>query len=252
MSKINKTDDYTIFKNILGNRSVSNSHVSHLASAIKRKNLLEYYPLLLNDNMEVIDGQHRLLAASGVGVPVYYSVVPGLKLEDVMSINTHSKKWGAQDFVDSYIQLGNHHYEVLNNFAKNHGLSIGSSALMLSGRVTSANIRGGGRLGDDIRSGKFEVMAQVQAERLARALDDIQPFSNFPVKVDRNFIQALRLLDRNPVFDMEKLMSKLQIHDRKIERRVNPRYYLLQLEDIYNFKSSNRVELYASSQSNSV
>lgn len=250
MSKLQKTEDFTIFKNVLGNREINERHVRDLTDAIRRKNLLEYYPLLVNEDKEVIDGQHRLLAAANAGVPVYYTEVPGLQLDDVMSINTHSKRWGIQDFVDSYITLGNHHYEVLNSFAKNHHLSVGASAQLLAGNYNRSNVVGGGTIGSMIKNGSFEVLAQVQAERIARALDDIQPYANFNVKIDRNFIQALRLLDRNPVFDMEKLMSKLQIHgDRKIERRVNPRYYLLQLEEIYNFKASTgRVELYASSQ----
>ena len=58
-----ETTDYDIFKGIVGNRKVEKKHVEMLTGAIDRNNLLNVRPIIVNEEMMVIDGQHRLEAA---------------------------------------------------------------------------------------------------------------------------------------------------------------------------------------------
>ena len=61
------TYDYNIFKKMLGNRELNERHVFRLKKSIREN----YIPnaIIVNQSMEVVDGQHRLKALSELGKP---------------------------------------------------------------------------------------------------------------------------------------------------------------------------------------
>lgn len=240
------TKDYSKFKNIDGNRKITPAHVEKLVAAMERRNLLEYFPVLVNEKMEVIDGQHRLIAAAKLDYPVTYEVVPGLELEDVMSINTNSKGWSTMDFIDTYIKLGNPYYEQLKKFIKRTGFGVSLSAQLLQGKASS--LTGGSHTSQLIRAGEFKVVAESFAERIAEYVRLLSPNTDFDSHKDRGFVKAIVMLDGNEGFDMERLVSKLRMHGLKLQRRPDAKYYLIHIEELYNFNAKARVELYASTQ----
>lgn len=246
-----QTTDYSIFRNIDGNRQVHQGHVDRLVEAIERQNLLPYFPVLLNENMEVIDGQHRLVAAARLGLPVHYEIVDGLRLQDVMSINTHSKGWSMTDFIDSYIELGYKDYEVLKDFTKRTGIgaSLGAGLLMgWSSLGGSGGSNGGGATSRSVKEGRFHVGSYERADRIANQAIELSKYADFETRRDRRLITALLQLNNNKDFDFERLRAKIRLHNLRLERRPTSKYYLLHIEELYNWKSSTgKVELYASS-----
>jgi len=56
------------------NRPINERHLTRLVSAIKEKNLLQDFPILVSYDMVIIDGQHRLLAAQKLGLPIFYRI----------------------------------------------------------------------------------------------------------------------------------------------------------------------------------
>lgn len=239
-----KTTDYSRFRNILGNRDITPAHVEKLALAIERKNLLQYFPVLVNEKMEVIDGQHRLVAAAKLNYPIHYEVVKGLELEDVMTINTHSKGWSTMDFIDTYITLRREDYQILKSFMQQYGIAPSLAASLLYGSRPT----GAGSIGRLLRSGEFRVRTIDFAHFMARNLRELNRYSDFPVMSDRQLVLALTMLYKNVAFDFERLVAKLKLSGLKLERRATVQQYLLEIEELYNFKTKIRVELYASSQ----
>lgn len=237
---MHSTTNYGMFRTITGNRQVDPNHVARLVQAIEKKNLLSEFPMLVNDKMEVIDGQNRLLAASALNVPIHYQIVKGLDLTHVMDINTASKSWSLLDFVNSYIQLGNPNYVELLAFSKEYGLSISMAGSLLTGR--SAN---SGSITARIKEGKFQINARNMAGRVARMLNELDKYAEFKTKSDRALATSLGVLLQNEDFDPTRLMGKLKTHGLILKRRLNERYYILQLEEMYNFNAKDRVTLYA-------
>jgi hypothetical protein len=71
--QIQKTEDYNLFKRIVGNRTINKAQVRRLYDSYSIKPwLIQYCPIIINDNNEVIDGQHRLEAIKRLKIPVYY------------------------------------------------------------------------------------------------------------------------------------------------------------------------------------
>jgi len=246
-----KTSDYSKFRQIDGNRKVNQGHVNRLAQAIERKNLLQYFPVLLNEDMEVIDGQHRLSAASKLDVPIYYEIVPGLTLTDVVSINTNSKSWNINDFIDSYIELGHKDFEVLREFMDTYHFNASTSAMLLSGYsgYFSTNQAKGGQITNKIKSGEFKVVSLQLAEKIAKQVQELKHHTDFDGTKDREFIGALLALNANKDFDFEKLAAKLRLKNLVIEKRPTTKYYLIHIEELYNHGVyRNNIELYKSTQ----
>lgn len=241
-----QTSNYEMFKSVGGNRDIYPRHVESLTAAIERKNLLQYYPILVNENFEIIDGQHRLMAAMKLGLPVYYERVEGLRIEDVMSINTNSKTWTLQDFIDAYVLLGYSAYQTLVDFMERHKTPASLSAGLLAGYT--ARLRGGGTIAASIRNGTFTIGSLSYAERMIAKLDEISQYCEFKARHDRDFVQTIMILNNNKDFDWDKLMAKLKMHGLRIQSRNNVNYYLLHIEELYNFNAKIRTELYASSQ----
>lgn len=241
-----KTKDYGLFKTIGGNRDVKSRHVNKLVRSIEQKNLLKHHPILVNESMFIIDGQHRLQAAQALGVDIYYEVVPGLNLKDVMALNSNTSGWKLKDFINSYRRIGNPEYEELEEFINDYGLNTIPSASLLAGKKV---ISGGGHLSEDIRGGTFKVTDRDRAHLVADLVNRLAEHSTDNLQKDREFIRAINLLVDNENFNAEQLVDTLKTSGWKIIRQFDYKRYVLHLEELYNFKKSkNAVNLYATSQ----
>lgn len=244
MSKVQTTKDYTKFKVIRGNRDVIDRHVDRLVATMAEQNLLQYFPIIVNEEMEVIDGQHRLRAARTMGMDVPYVVVEGLSLEDVQRINTAQKGWELSDWVNSYCEQRNEDYEKLRAFKERHGVSW-----TISGELTAAEgVRSGGDNGSKgmarvIREGDYKMGDKEQAEKIMEALVELQEYAPFVVKANGAFVSALNRAMRVPGFSLERLLSKLRDHNLSIEYQPTKKRFLLELERVYNFRAQKPLEL---------
>lgn len=105
-----KTDDHDAFQLSKFNRNI-----------ILRSEMIEQAkqgflsPIIVNENMTVIDGQHRLAASKKVGVPIEYIIKPGLNEDDIVRMNTVQKPWSLQNYIESYANQGNEEYIKLLN-----------------------------------------------------------------------------------------------------------------------------------------
>lgn len=138
---IHKTRDYASFKVIVSNREVDKRHVKKLAASIARKNLPFVRPLIVNDKMEIIDGQHRLAACEQIGADVWYIKVEGLTKEDIAVLNTAQKNWALIDFINFYTIEGRREFKEFSKLVNQYpGMKI-TALIKLCGN--SRNVREG-------------------------------------------------------------------------------------------------------------
>lgn len=103
--KVNKTKDYSIFIYLPENRSIANGHVKNLMDSIEKQNLLHVNPIIVDANMFVIDGQHRLEAAKGLEIDVYYTILEEDCDHESLYLLQQSKPWSLKEFVEFYIKI---------------------------------------------------------------------------------------------------------------------------------------------------
>ena len=117
VNKVYTTSDLNIFKSIDGNRVPNLIHVNRLTDSIKKYGM-KCNPILVNEKMEVIDGQHRLMAAKNANASVYFIIIPGSNLDDVHTLNLNQKNWTRKDFMEGYAGMGLMPYIKLKAFVK--------------------------------------------------------------------------------------------------------------------------------------
>ena len=106
---IYKTTDYDIFKKLIGNRDVGEDRVKKVTNSIEKIGLCNI-PLLVNEKMEVIDGQARLEACRRMGLPVTYIIENGLGQKQCIGLNNSSTNWKTMNYIESYAEEGNVSY----------------------------------------------------------------------------------------------------------------------------------------------
>lgn len=162
--QVASTTNYGRFKNVSGNRIVNKEHVARLRKEIQTNNLLATCPIIVNENMEVIDGQHRLEAAKSLGVEIFYVKVAGLGIEHIVRLNTSQRRWGIWDYIELHIEHGNEEYIALKKFAQEYGFSPTVASILTSDRSYGTTKR------SSFREGRFEMTNEEQGHEIAKAM----------------------------------------------------------------------------------
>jgi hypothetical protein len=238
---IQNTSKYSIFDTVTGNRLIDRGHLANLIAAVRANNLLQYQPILVNENMQIIDGQHRLEAAKRLQVEVFYIIGKGLKLSDVITLNSRSKMWTTEDYLQSHVKNGNKEYEKIHPFANEHGLSIANAiAILFAGRTQTVVMHG-----KVFREGKFEVTDMEASEEFVARLKELSRYTIGNVWQNRMFIQAMHLFYYRFELSHETLIAKLELTGTTFGKQVTREEYLKAIETVYNFNAKkSRVRLY--------
>jgi hypothetical protein len=235
------TKDYAQFKFLIDNRKTARNHINRLKDAISRKpEILAVQPILVNEKLEIIDGQHRLSAAQELNLPVHYSVVKGLDINTARDLNILQRRWNIDDFAHSYAKAGNDNYVLFNKYRGEYpGLTATVLQLVLGGGE-------GSQMSADFRTGKFVIIRQ--EEDIKELLDDlskIRQITGHEVPLNKSFVSALLQAQKNEEFTLDEFMVKLQSRPDLFHRTSTVRDGLRMLEDIYNYKkSTNLIRLY--------
>jgi len=125
-----ETRDYDLFKILPGNRQLYPTQIKKLANNIaKNPAFTKISPILVNEQMEVIDGQHRLAAykkyadENGINHSIYFVIVKGLGLAEARGLNAGSKPWSPKDYAVAYERSGNAEYGTYLKYSKSTGLN---------------------------------------------------------------------------------------------------------------------------------
>ena len=115
MGTINKdiiycTSNYDLFKHLEGNRDVKNPRKNKIVNSIKERGYLNN-PIIVNENMEIIDGQGRLEALKELNLPVRYVFAEGAGIEDCILLNVNKANWSTADYVNCYSDIGDENYK---------------------------------------------------------------------------------------------------------------------------------------------
>lgn len=107
-----RTTDYEGFKRVIGNRRVMEERVTKILASIDKIGYIPI-PLIVNEKMEVIDGQGRLEACKRRGLPVNFIIKPGLRIQDCITMNINVTPWNLTDFILCYAEMGNESYQLM-------------------------------------------------------------------------------------------------------------------------------------------
>lgn len=250
VNKVYKTTDLSMFKQIEGNRVPNLQHVKRLSDSIRVYGM-KCNPILVNEKMQVIDGQHRLLAAKETGSFVYYIIVNGYKLDDVHTLNLNQKNWAKKDFMEGYANMGIKPYINLKRFVeKNEDYAFTDCIAFCSNASTGNKSSNYDKYRNDGKSYNISQIFEegtwlgkdfIIAQEWANKIRVIKPYyTNYNRST---FVGTMITLFSNENFDFNEFMHKLRIQPTALVDCANREQYKTLIEDIYNYKSRNKISL---------
>lgn len=235
---IQSTRDYDKFSFIESNRVLNKGHVANLETAFEDYgNLTRVQPILVNEKFQIIDGQHRFLACKDMGVPIYFTQIPGLGIAEARSMNILHSSWNMDDYARSYALEGDPNYQKYLRIREDYG--FGHSIVL----VYALNDQSHGAFAK-FRRGEFVLADEKGTRERLNALAEIGmlvPFVN-----RKEFAMAILKAIKLEGYDQKRMLKKLELHNNLLEERAHVSDYLRLLETIYNFQISegNRLRFY--------
>lgn len=245
-SQVHATKDYDLFKILKGNRKVNQLHVKRLASSFKSHYL--FSPILVNEKWQIIDGQHRYLAAKELGLPIYYIVISGYGLNEAHILNVNTSNWKKEDFLTSYCDLGLVPYLQMRQFMLDFPeLGFQAAEYLLTDNVSGANSRrdipftGGRHRAKSFQEGEFTI------PDLAKSYDNAEKVMMFKPYYDGFnrgiFVCSLLTIFRNENYNHAEMISKLAQQPTALTHCTSTIQYKMLIEEIYNFRRREKVNL---------
>lgn len=223
VGQVCKTKDYDLFKTLDGNRSIEKGRVNKIKKSITENGYI-HSPIIVNENMEVIDGQGRLEALKSFGLPVEYVVFNGLTIKDCIALNVYQTGWTIMDYIESHADRGSRSYSFLLHLItkyRNLGITVVIDAI-------TGSVGNNGRITAKIKAGEFECSGE-QYERADELLGYVMKF----LKTIKNF-------NKGPIpYICMALMFAYQLEDVDKDKLVDKfdKYY--GMDDIPSFTSTD-------------
>lgn len=235
-TKIYYTTDYGRFKFLKGNRDINESKVQKIQEVIRLGiDVLRYAPIIVNEAMEIIDGQHRFAVSRELRTNVYYVIHKEADLSIVPTINSNHTKWRNSDFMNSYIDLKKKAYIELQEFIDAFpGMSLATAIKMFHAGTPSAP-----EAIEAFRDGTLSTKGEKQAYHLGTLLRDFSEYTSNPYS-SRFFHVMIQLLTVGK-YEHELMLKKLKESGRRIEDVKSVKTIIQEMESIINHRMRDRV-----------
>ena len=222
MIEIHKTEDYSFFSFVKGNRPLRNT--KKLEKSILELDLTMYNPIMVDEDYNIIDGQHRFIACKRLGKPIYYVV---MEEEDakkaMMLLNINLRAWKQEEYLNFYANEIGGCYKDLQDFDNTHKLGISNSIVIYCDKLINATI---------LKSGKANFGKNVNADAIAEFLKD-ESIKWLRYSRTRPFVLAVR-----KAFETYngKQINKLKSKMLSVPMCANFEQYLTCFENILKIK----------------
>lgn len=231
-----QTTNYDIFTLDRLNRAIRQDKLDRLYDAVKEKNLLHLFPIIVNRSFAVMDGQHRLRVAQTLGVPIYYIVSSQMGITDAARANLNVSNWKNTDYLEHWCKVGLPDYITFRDFlAANQFMTITTAInLFAHGSPDFHTKRDGMSMTAIFNSGQFQASNITHAIKVAGAVRDFSKW--VPFWKSSSFIHALGTLIENPDYDHRRMMEKMEYLSVRLVKCASLDDYLKVFEDIFNHK----------------
>jgi hypothetical protein len=233
-----QTYDYDKFKIMPANRNTDPLHIRRLVESFERHHLIT--PLIVNDKMEVIDGQNRLEAAKETKKPIYYMIIPGYGIKEVQIFNTLQKNWQKINYLDMWCTEGRKHYldckEFMQQFPQ-FGIQVTLKLLtgLQAGQKNSGFGKGNMKM-KEFEEGRFIIPDLNKSYTLAHRIMEFKDlYSGFSRSA---FVGAIMPLLGLKTYNHKRMLHKMKVSGIKIPDKIdNIEQFRYHLQKIYNWKA---------------
>lgn len=236
--EIKRTKDYSIFKKMEGNREVSQVRINKIIKSIRKVGYI-ISPILVNENMEIIDGQGRFEALKQLHIPIDYITQSGIGIEECIAMNIYQTKWSNRDYIESYANRGIEGYILLKKLMNEYpmvSLDVLATATSKLGKFSSYTISNGTLILTD----KIYELAK---ERLDYAVKFL-PYITSVIGSVQFLLQSLIFAYDMEGVDRERLFGKVSTYAKLMTPYTNLNECMQSIEEIYNKNAKKYIYIY--------
>lgn len=232
-----QTMDYSKFKKLKGNRNVDPIRVQRIMESIRKVGYITS-PLIVNENLEVIDGQGRLEALKILKLPVEYIVHDNIGIDECISMNIYQTNWSDRDYIESYASRNFKSYVLLKELMDKYNQN-----LLILATAINKRLKWDSKM---IRTGKLNITEE-QCKEAVKKIEYAMSFIPFAKKRHGNLTKLLQALifcyDFKDI-DNKRLFEKLTEYMPIMTPWSNLDECIVSIEEIYNRNIRNRVYIY--------
>lgn len=226
IGNIYEEKDYSKFKRLEANRAVTEGRVSKLVESLSEKEVMN--PIVVNRNMEIIDGQGRFEAKKRLGTPIRYIVDKNATIDDCRRMNKFNSKWCIADYIESYASDGNVNYVRLRDLRDE--LDISYTRLM---------IMCGKGFGNDravVQSGglKFTESDAEKVRKVNRMANEILEALVYDKRVSGTFFSAVKVIVGFEGYKHDKILKNCELERYRYRQMRRLEDQLKEFSRIYN------------------
>jgi len=232
---IYKTKNYDIFKYKDCNRKIGHLKVKNLIKSIKKENYLHLQNITVNEDFEVLDGQHRLEAAKFLNLEIFYAIIKEEEGSELIALlNANQAPWVAGDFLNFWINHGKTEYIKLKQFMDKNKFNITQG--LIWAKDGSQYTR------EEFKKGNF-VFANASSDEKAliyanHYIKYLKETNYKPIKLYKHspFHKALKIFFSSDAVDNDFFIKKATEVPFTIRFSSCEQEYVSQLVEIYNYK----------------
>lgn len=225
--------DYSQFKLNEFNRNPS--HYKRVRDSIKQKDYTMYQPILVDKDMNIVDGQNRFLACKELGKPIYFIISQEIKVFAAAEINQASKNWGMNDYVEHYAKRGRESYVNMLDLAAKYKQKI--SVIAQFGKFSE----GSRSHSDTVKKGVFQFREDIDIDAFFQHAQSFQHYYNFADK--ERFVRALLKLYTHPEYKVSKMLDNLRRASAIVHDQPNAEMLIVELLKLYNFRARKPIHV---------
>ena len=229
---IHITRDYSMFRSVKGNRAIDNGHVQRLMREMRKKDL--DLPIFINENDEVVDGQHTLQARKELGKPVRYIRGKFENEFDVAIMNANRKNWPMTAYLNFHIENGKKEYQIVKAMTKQYSMPLECAIFLLAGGYSMWR-----ETRNDFKQGKFKIKSLQRCNEIGASLMFMK--NNFNIRLTRSFITAYAVVSEHPKFKWERFKTALKSKSALLLRGTNTEDFVRVFDKIYNGNVHNKI-----------
>jgi hypothetical protein len=240
---IKQTNDLSIFKIRDDNRKngINEHHVNVIIGKITERNLLSINPILVNNNMEVLNGQHRLEAAKRLGIPIYYIIMNESNPKDIIHLN-FSKSWESGDYLHFYCQNNYQEYIKLKEFIYKNRVTLKFALSVTQGKGIKKH--------QEFKDGKYIFPGDFPEkiiENMHLTIDLIKKLNGISAShftSSLKFQEAILVVLKHDDLVFERWLYNLNMLCNRICPKMTTKENVSMLQEIYNFKLPENQRIY--------
>ena len=223
------TKEYDKFKIYEKNREIDYRHCEKkIQESLLLHGWLKTYPMIVDKNFYIKDGQHRFIIAKKLGMEIPVVIVDNFNDEDMFGINNASKRWTYKDFVHYHMQRGDKNAKIIYELITEYKCSV-----RFISELTHIDLH--------ICTLSNATFRDIDKQELIKKINLINDIVDIiKIKSERVKCSLITIIE-HPQYNHRRFLNKLSYQLDRIHRCTTVASFIELFQDIYNYKTSDKV-----------